>query len=142
MNKKFALTFLAATTALLCTAAQAETGKLLLTGGVSSIDGAAGGGLTPWAVIGSNATDEEIGGSAFFTNAGTRDYGLNIVGAAVGIHDRYELSIAQQDFNTRDTGTALGLPGLHLKKTIVGAKLRVLGDAVLDRDTQIGRAHV
>lgn len=26
-------------------------GKLLLTGGVSSIDGAAGGGLTPWAVI-------------------------------------------------------------------------------------------
>ena len=73
MNKKFAMTFLAAAAALLCTAAQAETGKLLLTGGVSSIDGAAGGGLTPWAVIGSNATDEEIGGSAYLTNAGTRD---------------------------------------------------------------------
>ena len=26
--------------------------KLLLTGGVSQIEGAAGGGLTPWAVIG------------------------------------------------------------------------------------------
>jgi Protein of unknown function (DUF3034) len=44
--------------------AQADTGKLLLTGGVSSIDGAAGGGLTPWAVIGSNAEDGEIGFSA------------------------------------------------------------------------------
>jgi hypothetical protein len=36
--------------ALLCAGAQADTGKLLLTGGVSSIEGAAGGGLTPWAV--------------------------------------------------------------------------------------------
>ena len=134
MTQKFAFTLIAACAALLCTGAQADTGKLLLTGGVSSIDGAAGGGLTSWAVIGSNATDGEIGGSAYFTNVGTRDYGLNIYGAAVGFQDRFELSIAQQDLNTRDTGTALGLPGLHLKQTIVGAKLRVLGDAVLDSD--------
>ena len=142
MNKKLAMTFLASAAALLAPAAQADTGKLLLTGGVSSIDGAAGGGLTPWAVIGSNATDEEIGGSAFLSNAGTRDYGLNIVGAAVGIHDRFELSIASQDFNTRETGTALGLPGLHLKQTIVGAKVRVLGDAVLDSDTLLPQVAV
>lgn len=139
MNKNLVSTLVstvaAASAVLLCTGAQADTGKLLLTGGVSSIDGAAGGGLTPWAVIGSNATDEEIGGSAYFTRVGTRDYGLNIAGAAVGIHDRYELSVAQQDFNTRGTGTALGLPGLHLKQTIFGAKVRVLGDAVLDSDT-------
>ena len=128
--------------ALFCAGAQADTGKLLLTGGVSSIDGAAGGGLTPWAVIGSNATDDEIGGSAFFTNVGTKDYGLNILGAAVGIHDRYELSIAQQDLNTRGTGTALGLPGLHLKQTIVGAKVRVLGDAILDSDTLMPQVAV
>ncbi|TAN00662.1 MAG: DUF3034 family protein, partial [Rhodanobacteraceae bacterium] len=31
-------------------------GKLLLTGGVTSISGAAGGGLTPWAVIGGYGT--------------------------------------------------------------------------------------
>jgi len=120
----------------------ATGGKLLLTGGVSSVDGAAGGGLTPWAVIGSNATEGEIGGSAFVTTAGTKDYGLNIVGAAIGIHDRYELSVAQQDFNTRNTGTALGLPGLHLKQTIVGAKVRVLGDAVLDADTLMPQVAV
>ena len=134
MNKKFASTLLATCAALSCVGAQAETGKLLLTSGVTSIDGAAGGGLTPWAVIGSNATDGEIGASAFVTNVGTKDYGLNIFGAAVGFHDRYELSIAQQDLNTRGTGTALGLPGLHLKQTIVGAKVRVAGDAILDSD--------
>ena len=135
MKTNLATALLVTSAALFCAGAQADTGKLLLTGGVSSIDGAAGGGLTPWAVIGSNATDGEIGSSAFFTRAGTKDYGLNIVGAAVGYEDRLELSIAQQDLDTRGTGTALGLPGLHLKQTIVGAKVRVLGDAILDSDT-------
>lgn len=40
--------------ALLCLpgiCAQADTGKLRLTGGVSTIEGAAGGGLTPWALF-------------------------------------------------------------------------------------------
>ena len=142
MSQLSATTLITACAALFCAGAQADTGKLLLTGGVSSIDGAAGGGLTPWAVIGSNATDDEIGGSAFFTRVGTKDYGLNIVGAAVGLYDRYELSITQQDLNTRGTGTALGLPGLHLKQTIVGAKARVLGDAILDSDTLMPQVAV
>ena len=102
---------------------------------MSSVDGAAGGGLTPWAVIGSNATDDEIGASAFVSNLGTKDYGLNVFGATLGFKDRYELSIASQDLDTRGTGTALGLPGLHLKQTILGAKVRVAGDAILDSDT-------
>ena len=138
MKAKIFPTFIAASSAAIavfCTTAQADTGKLLLTGGVSSVDGAAGGGLTPWAVIGSNATEGEIGASAFVSTAGTRDYGLKVYGAAVGINDRIELSLAQQDFDTRSTGTALGLPGLHLKQTIVGAKVRVAGDAVLDSDS-------
>ena len=135
MKTPFGIFMLAASTALLCAGAQADTGKLLLTGGVSTIEGAAGGGLSPWAVIGSNATQGEIGGSAYLTNVGTRDYGLNGYGAALGIHDRFELSIAQQDLDTRGTGTALSLPGLHLKQTIVGAKVRLLGDAVLDSDS-------
>lgn len=134
MNTQFATALIAACAAAFCSTAQADTGKLLLTSGVSNIEGAAGGGLTPWAVIASNATAGEIGGSAYVTNVATKDYGLNIYGAAVGWHDRYELSIAQQDFNTKATGTALGLPGLHLKQTIVGAKVRVFGDAILDSD--------
>jgi hypothetical protein len=130
-----ALLPLAAATALLAAPAHADTGKLLLTGGVSTVEGAAGGGISPWAVIGSQATEGETGGSAFVSRAVTRDYGLTTVGAAVGIDDRVELSIAQQDFNTGVTGTLLGLPGLHLKQHIVGAKWRVAGDAILDSDT-------
>jgi hypothetical protein len=110
-------------------------GKLLLTGGVSSIDGAAGGGLTPWAVTGSYATEGQIGATAHLTRVKTQDYALTAYGAAVGIKDRFEFSIARQDFDTGATGTALGLPGLHLKQDIFGAKLRVAGDAVVDSDT-------
>ncbi|MDB5963974.1 MAG: hypothetical protein JWQ72_474 [Polaromonas sp.] len=142
MNKKLAGTLVAAAVATLCTAAHAETGKLLLTGGVSSVDGAAGGGLTPWAVTGTNATDGETGFSGFVTTAGTKDYGLNVFGASVAFQDRYELSLAQQDLNTRGTGTALGLPGLHLKQTILGAKVRVAGDAILDSDSLMPQVAV
>lgn len=124
-----------AATLLTSAPAQADTGKLLLTGGVSSVEGAAGGGISPWAVIGSQATEGEVGVSAYASRAVTRDYGLTAVGVAVGIHDRIELSAGRQDFNTGITGTGLGLPGLHLTQDIVGAKVRVAGDAVLDSDS-------
>ena len=117
-------------------------GKLLLTGGVSSIDGAAGGGLTPWAVTGSHATGSEIGATAFFTRVKVQDYALGAYGAAVGFGDRAELSIARQDFDAGDNLAPLGLPGLHLKQNIVGAKLRVAGDAVLDSDTLMPQVAV
>lgn len=120
---------------LVASAAQAETGKLLLTGGVSSIDGAAGGGLTPWAVIGSNASAGEVGATTHFSRAITTDYTLNSYGVALGIHDRAELSVARQDLKTGITGVLLGLPGLHLRQTIVGGKVKIAGDAVLDSDT-------
>jgi len=115
-------------------AAQADTGKLRLTGGVSSIDGAAGGGLTPWGVIGTQATAGQWGASAFVTRAKTPGYQLDDAGVALGWNERLELSLARQRFATNATGTALGLPGLVLKQDIVGAKLRLAGDAVLDSD--------
>ena len=124
-------------TALLGTPAFAQTGggKLLLTGGVSSIDGAAGGGLTPWAVTGSYATAGEVGATAFVTRVNTQDYGLWTYGVAVGLHDRVEVSLARQDFDTRSNLAPLGLDGLHLKQDIASVKLRVAGDAILDSDT-------
>ena len=128
--------------------AHADTGKLVLTGGVSSVDGAAGGGITPWAVIGSNATDGEIGVSAHLSRARTQDYGLATYGVALGYKDRVELSLAQQDF---DAGPALALngiapfgvrPGQHIRMDIVGLKVRVAGDAILDSDTPVPQVAV
>ena len=121
--------------------AQAETGKLLLTGGVSSISGAAGGGLTPWAVIGSNATAGEIGATGYVTRTQTQDYSLNIVGAAVGIKDRVEISLAQQDFDASPAIALNGIapfgvaPGQRIKMDVLGLKVKLAGDAVLDSDS-------
>ncbi|MBP7668100.1 MAG: DUF3034 family protein [Burkholderiaceae bacterium] len=122
--------------------AHADRGKLLLTGGVSSIDGAAGGGLTPWALIGSYASAGEIGGTAFVTGARTQDYGLVTLGVAIGIHDRVELTIARQDLDAGNNLAPLGLTGLHLKQDIVGLKLRLAGDAVLDSDSMMPQLAV
>ncbi|KAF3997836.1 DUF3034 family protein [Glaciimonas immobilis] len=125
---------------LISSGAYADTGKLLLTGGVTSIDGAAGGGLTPWAVIGSNATADQIGGTVHFSRAKVNDYSLNTYGASVGIMDRVELSLARQDF---DASPVVGVNGLgfnvsnsqHIKMDILGVKVKVAGDAILDSDT-------
>ena len=114
--------------------ARADTDKLLLTGGVTTIDGAAGGGLTPWAVIGSNATEGEWGATATASVVSTRNYTMQVQGLMLAFDDRVEVSLARQDFATEATGRALGLPGLHLKMDVLGAKARLLGDAVLDSD--------
>jgi hypothetical protein len=132
-----ALPLLAAVLALAQAGARAETDKLLLTGGVTSIDGAAGGGLTPWAVIGTNATEGEFGVAATASVVSTRNYTMQVQGLQLAYDDRVELSLAHQDFATEATGRALGLPGLHLRMDILGAKVRVLGDAVLDSDTWV-----
>jgi hypothetical protein len=117
-------------------------GKLLLTGGVASIDGAAGGGLTPWAITASYATFGEFGATAHATAVRTGDYTLATGGIAVGLGDRLELSLAHQDFDTRGNLAPLGLPGLHLRQDILGAKLRVAGEAVLDSDSGMPQVAV
>lgn len=122
--------------------AQAASGKLPLTGGVSSIEGAAGGGLTPWAVTGSYATQGQWGATAHATGVKTRDYGLASAGVLLSWNDRVELSFARQDLDTHDNLAPLGLPGLHLKQDIWGAKLRLLGDAVLDSDRWVPQVAV
>lgn len=107
-------------------------GKLLLTQGVSSIDGAAGGGLTPWAVIGSYATEHEVAGTAFVTRVTLPDYALTTYGAAIGISDRVEVSFARQEFNA-----SVVVPDTTLKLDIAGLKVKVAGDAILEADTWI-----
>lgn len=104
-------------------------GKLLLTNGISSLEGAAGGGLTPWAVISGYETDEGIGLSAHGTVVEVKDYDYQSAGIAVGVRDRLELSYTHQNFNTNAIGVALGLgQDYAFSQDIVGAKLRVAGD--------------
>jgi hypothetical protein len=110
-------------------------GKLLLTGGDSQVEGAAGGGLTPWALIGGQGTAGQFGGSAFLTRVDVGDYHLDTVGALFAFNDRVELSVARQRFDTEQVGALLGLgEGFTLQQDVIGLKVRVAGEAVLDSD--------
>ena len=119
------------------------SGKLLLTGGVSQLEGSAGGGLTPWAVIGGYGTDDEIGANAFYTRVNTGSYHLDDAGIMIGFYNRVELSFAQQRFNTEQVGGLLGLgDGFTFKQNIIGVKVRVAGDLVVDSDSAMPQISV
>ncbi len=109
----------------------ADSGKLLLTNGATSVEGSAGGGLATWAVIAGTETRDGIGVSAHATAIALPDYGWRSYGVAVGIRDRLELSYARQNIDTRNVGAALGLgQGFTLNQDVYGAKLRLFGDVV------------
>lgn len=119
------------------------SGKLLLTGGVNQLEGAAGGGLTPWAVIGGYGTRDQIGANAFYTRLNLPDYHLDDAGVLVGLYDRVELSYAQQRFDTEDVGAALGLgSGFTFRQDVAGVKVHLLGDAVLEQDSWLPQVSI
>ena len=120
-----------------------DAGKLLATGGVSQVEGAGGGGLATWAVIGGYGTNEGIGVTVHETFIGLRSFDLNSAGIAVGLYDRVELSYAHQTFDTLDTGVALGL-GRNFKfdEEVYGAKLRLCGRLVYDQSSWLPQTAV
>lgn len=125
--------------ALSASPASSETlrplGKLLLTGGVSSIEGSGGGGLASWATVTGYGTREGIGANAHATVAALPDYQFRAYGAALGLYDRVEVSYARQDFDTQATGARLGLgKGFTFHQDVVGVKVRLVGDALYDQD--------
>lgn len=108
-----------------------DGGKLVLTNGISSVEGASGGGLASWATIAGMETDRAIGLSAHVTGIALPDYGWQSHGVSIGIKDRLELSYARQNFDTRKVGAALGLgEGYRFNQDIFAAKLRLVGDTV------------
>ncbi|CAN5478394.1 DUF3034 family protein [soil metagenome] len=118
-------------------------GKLLLTGGVSALEGGAGGGLSTWALISGNETSRGVGGGVHATYVNVPDYELRSVGGAVGLFNRVELSVARQEFDTGATGAKLGLgKGFTFRQDIIGMKVRLLGDVVYDQDTWLPQIAV
>ncbi|HUP29706.1 MAG TPA: DUF3034 family protein [Usitatibacter sp.] len=104
--------------------------RLIVTGGAHQVEGAAGGGIVPWALIAGYGTRDQVGGSAFFTHVDVDDFDLRSFGAAVGFYDRVEVSFAKQRF---DAGSVI--PGLLLRTETIGVKLKLFGDAVYDQDS-------
>ncbi len=120
-----------------------DGGKLLLTGGVTNIEGAAGGGLATWAVITGYETRDGVGGNVHATYVSLPDYTLRDYGAAVGLFNRVELSYTRQEFDTGSTGAKLGLgDGFTFDQDVWGAKVRLIGDAVYDQDSALPQISV
>lgn len=118
-------------------------GKLLLTGGVSTIEGSGGGGIATWATVTGYGEDDGIGANAHVTLIALPDYRFRTAGVAVGLWDRVELSAARQEFDTGDTGSALGLgQGFTFRQDVIGVKVRLTGDAVYDQDTWVPQISV
>lgn len=122
----FAAIFLA----MLPLMAQAEGGRLLGTGGATQVEGAAGGGLVPWAVLAGYGTREQNGGTAFYTRVDTGDYALDAAGVAWTFANRLELSLAHQRLDLGPLQQQLSLPMAMLQQDVFGAKLRLGGDVV------------
>jgi hypothetical protein len=111
-------------------------GKLLLTQGVSTVEGSAGGGLATWATITGYETRDGVGANAHATYVDVNNYTLRDFGASVGLWDRVELSYAREEFDTGSTGAKLGLgKNFTFDQDVYGAKVRLIGDAVYDQDT-------
>jgi len=123
--------------ALLATGVQADGGKLLATGGASSVEGAAGGGITPWAVIGGYGESGQPGATAFATRVWTGDYRLDVAGAAMAYDNRVELSYARQRLDMPTLSRRLNLAEDSLSQDILGAKVRLAGDLIYDRLPQV-----
>lgn len=117
--------------------ASAAGTRQLATGGATQFEGAAGGGLVPWAAISGYGSREEIGANAFITHVDTGDYRLDSKGASVGLYNRVELSFARQELDLVALGPALGLPGATLDQDVFGAKVRIAGDVLYTRMPQI-----
>jgi hypothetical protein len=134
----------AAMLALCCVRANAaeftrpDLGKLLATGGISQVEGAGGGGLTPWALITGYGSRDSYGANVHLTALRTQDHVLYTHGFAMGLADRVEVSLARQSFR----GDGGPLDGLRMGQDIAGIKLRLAGDAVLEQDSLLPQIAV
>lgn len=107
-----------------------EGSRLLATGGVTELEGSAGGGIVPWALIAGYGSRDEIGAAAYYTSANPTDFTLSSAGLAVGLYDRVELSFAQQRL-----GLGTTVPGEVIRQQIFGLKIKLWGDAIYAQDS-------
>ncbi|WP_273429372.1 DUF3034 family protein [Marinobacter sp.] len=131
----YRLLMLAMVVSLASPSASAAIGsRIWATGGVSTIEGSAGGGLVPWALLGSYASDQEWGGTLALSRAETDDYSLSVTGAGLNWNNRVELTLARQSLDLDALVFALkdgfDLEQDELNQDIIGAKVRLVGDVL------------
>jgi hypothetical protein len=116
--------------------AAADFGKLLATGGLTSVEGSGGGGLVPWATLSSYAEEGQWGGTVAYNYANVEDYDLGVSALTLNYDNRWEFSYARQQFDLVSLGG-------ELKQDIYGVKYHLYGDLVYGQEPQlsIGLQH-
>ncbi len=108
---------------------RADADRLAATGGLSTLEGSGGGGLTPWALITGLGTDTQTGGTVYCTGVFPSDFSLRSCGIGLGFANRAELSLARLHFSLGHV-----VPNQTIDENVLGIKVRILGDAVVDQD--------
>ena len=116
----------------------ADRGKLLLTAGFTTVEGAGGGALTPWAFITGYGSRNSWGANAHANSLMLRDFDMLSYGLAIGALDRVEVSISRLDADVN----AAGLDGLELSQDIYGIKVRLFGDAVYGQNSWLPQVAI
>lgn len=110
--------------------AMADTSRVIATGGATAVEGSAGGGLVPWAVINGYNSSDEWSANAMATQVKLNDFSLNVTGASLSFDNRVELSVARQTFD-------LDTLGGELAQGIIGLKYKFAGDLLYTQLPQL-----
>ncbi|HEX5791840.1 MAG TPA: DUF3034 family protein, partial [Rheinheimera sp.] len=121
---------LSAVTALLFSPFSMAGSKVIATGGATSIEGSAGGGIVPWAVINGYASSNEWAATAVASQVGVDDFTLNTLGVSVSYDNNWEWSVARQTFK-------LDALGGELRQDIFAVKYHLAGELLYTALPQI-----
>lgn len=113
-----------------CLATVHADSRLLATSGVTQLEGSAGGGLVPWALMSGYGDEGEWSLGAFHTSTDVDSFRLKVNGANVSYDNRVEFSAALQSFEIK------GAAG-DIRQEVYGAKVRLMGDAIYTPVPQI-----
>jgi len=132
-NSVRSFTSLVSVLLLLTTTVEAAPGKrIIATGGATTIEGSAGGGLVPWAVLSGYGQSQEIGGAIAATNVKLPDYSLNSFSVASSLKNRLELSFNHQSMDINSVSS-----GEKLEQNTLGLKVRIIGELIYTQLPQI-----
>lgn len=117
------LYYVVVTMTLLSTIGAKADSRILATGGLNNIEGVAGGGITPWAVISGYSSTDEWGFSSSASRVELDDFSLNSYNFSVSYDNRIEVGYATQNLDVEPLG-------LDINQDIFSAKVRLYGDLI------------
>ncbi len=113
-------------------------GRILATGAVTTVDGSAGGGIVPMAILAGYGTEGQHGGVVSASRLDTNDFSLLGFAAAWSWDNRIEVSVARQELDISAFADAVAdLKREQLRTNSYGIKVRLLGDILYSRMPQI-----